>query len=71
MTSDPANRVEALEIALSHAEAAIEDLSETARAQWAEIDSLKRDIARLTRRLEAAMTDDADAPPADQRPPHY
>ena len=71
MTSDPAERVEALEIALSHAEAAIEDLSETAQAQWAEIDGLKRDIARLTRKLEEAMTDDQDAPPAHQPPPHY
>lgn len=70
-TSDPAQKVEALEIALSHAEAAIEDLSETAQAQWAEIDGLKRDLARLTRKLEAAMTDDQESPPANQPPPHY
>ncbi|MEM7547738.1 MAG: SlyX family protein [Pseudomonadota bacterium] len=72
MTSDAASRIEALEIALSHAEAAIEDLSATARAQWDEIDNLKRDVIRLSRRLEAAMeADEGDTPAADSPPPHY
>lgn len=72
MTSEAADRIEALEIALSHAEAAIEDLSATARIQWDEIDGLKRDIARLSRRLEAAIeADEGDAPAADRPPPHY
>jgi uncharacterized coiled-coil protein SlyX len=70
MTSET-TRVEALEIALSHAEASIDDLSETVQAQWAAIDGLKRDVARLTRKLDAAMTDDQETPPANQPPPHY
>lgn len=64
-------RIEALEVALAHAEAAVEDLSETVQSQWAEIDALKRDVAKLTRSLEAALEGDDDAPPVDQRPPHY
>lgn len=69
MTSEA--RIEALEIALAHAEAALEDLSETCRAQWAEIDALKAAVGKLTRTLEAAMEDDEDAPPPDRPPPHY
>ncbi len=66
-------RIEALEMALAHAEAEIEGLSETCRAQWREIDALKAEIGRLTRSLQA-MIDEAegrDAPPAHQKPPHY
>mgnify|MGYP000365582237 CR=1 FL=1 len=65
------DRLEALEIALAHQEAAVEDLSEIVQRQWAEIDGLKREIGRLTRTLEAAMEGDDDAPPANQPPPHY
>lgn len=70
MTSD--DRIEALEIALAHQEAETRDLSETVRAQWDEIDRLKAEIRRLTRSVEAlARADDDEAPPVDQRPPHY
>lgn len=69
MTSD---RIEALEIALAHAESAIGDLSDICRAQGLEIDVLKREIGKLTRSLEALATDGGeDAPAADRRPPHY
>jgi len=37
--------------------------------QSEEIDRLKREIAALAARLEELQS--ADAPPADQRPPHY
>ncbi|WP_340107859.1 SlyX family protein [Pikeienuella sp. HZG-20] len=69
MTSD---RIEALEIALTHAEAAIIDLSDICRAQGLEIDALKQEIGKLTRTLNAVASDSGgDAPAADQRPPHY
>ncbi|MEL7462986.1 MAG: SlyX family protein [Pseudomonadota bacterium] len=69
MTSE---KIEALEIALAHAEASIEDLSEVAQRQGAEIEALRREIGKLTRTLEAMLEDrDEDAPPADQKPPHY
>lgn len=65
-------RIEALEIALSHAEAEIADLSETCKDQWREIDALKKELGRVTRSIEAMLTANEDeAPPADQRPPHY
>ncbi|QIE55501.1 SlyX family protein [Pikeienuella piscinae] len=68
MTSE---RFESLEIALAHAEAEIADLSETCSRQWAEIDALKHQIAKLTRSLEAMAAEPEDAPDPDQRPPHY
>ena len=72
MTSDSASgRIEALETALAHAEAALEDLSDMVRAQGEEIDALRRELGRLSRALQAALEDQGDASPADQRPPHY
>lgn len=69
MTSD---RIEALETHAAHQEAAIEDLSETVRRQWAEIDALKREVAKITRTLEAMLEDrEEEAPPANRPPPHY
>lgn len=66
-----ARRLDAVEMALSHAEAAIEDLSDIARDQQAEIATLRRDLARLTRAVED-LDMDADAPqPHQQTPPHY
>lgn len=41
------DRLTALETALAHAEAAIQDLSELARAQGEEIARLKRETAQL------------------------
>ncbi len=68
MTSD---RIEALETVVAHQEVAIEDLSETVQAQWAEIEKLKRDLGKLTRSLEALADGGDEAPPANQPPPHY
>lgn len=71
MTSD---RIETLEIALAHAEAAIADLSEICQTQWRELDALRKEFGKLTRTMEAfaAAQDDQGAPPdPNQRPPHY
>ena len=68
MTSD---RIEALETVVAHQEAAIDDLSETVQAQWAEIERLKREIGKLTRSLEVIVDGGEEAPAANQRPPHY
>ena len=48
MTSD---RIEALEEALAHQEAAVQDLSEVVHAQGVEIEALRREIGKLTRTL--------------------
>ncbi|MEM8753194.1 MAG: SlyX family protein [Pseudomonadota bacterium] len=68
MTSD---RIEALEAAVAHAEAAIEDLSEVARRQSEEIDALRRELGKLVRTLEAALEEAPPSPEADRPPPHY
>lgn len=68
MSSD---RIEALEIALAHAEAAIEDLSEMVQRQTAELDALRRELGKTTRTIEAMLEDGEEAAPADQTPPHY
>lgn len=68
------DRIEALEIALAHAEAEIADLSDTCQQQWREIDAMKAEIGKLTRTLEAfarAAEEDKDQPDPNQRPPHY
>lgn len=55
-------RLEALETALAHAEAAVQDLSDVARAQAAEIEALRIEQRRLLARLdglEAALDDGA------------
>lgn len=69
MTSD---RIDALEIALAHAEATITDLSDTCAEQWREIDAMKKEIGKLTRTLEAmAAGDEGEDPKARMLPPHY
>lgn len=68
--SDLAERLEALEIRAAYQEQAIETLNDTITAQWKEIDSLKRQVAQLTERLEDAESKGAGTP-ANERPPHY
>lgn len=68
MTSD---RLDALEEHSAHQQATIEELVEVSQAQWAEIERLKRELSKLTRSLEAMVTGQEDAPPVDQKPPHY
>lgn len=54
MTGD---RLTAAEIALAHAEAAIEDLSDEVRRQGAEIEALRRDIRRLEALIDRLRDD--------------
>lgn len=62
-------RVDALEIRLTYQDQTIEQLNQTITAQWKQIDALKREIAKLSERLQDA---EANAPGAtNERPPHY
>jgi len=62
-------RIDALEIRLTYQDETIEQLNQTITAQWNQIDSLRRQIAKLNERLQEA---EANAPgPANERPPHY
>jgi SlyX protein len=62
------DRVDALETRLTFQDETIETLNQTITAQWLKIDALTRQIASLSERLEQAG---ADAPAADETPPHY
>lgn len=54
------DRLQAAEVALAHAEAAIEDLSEEVRRQGVEIDALKADIRRLHGLIQRLQDDEPD-----------
>lgn len=71
MTSMPTpdDRITELEIALTHQEATIEELSAVLREQAARIDLLERRIARLAERQDEAEA--GAAPEANVPPPHW
>ena len=71
MTSEPTDRIDALEEHIAHQQMVIDDLQDVSQAQWAEIERLKRELGKLTRSLEAMVEGDEDAPPVDTPPPHY
>lgn len=62
-------RLTEVEIALSHAEAALEELSGVVRAQSDRIDRLDRLVDAMARRIAEAEA--GVLPPADERPPHW
>jgi len=63
------DRIDALEAKLMFQEDTIEVLNQTITMQWQQIDTLKRQVADLSERLQEA---EAGAPrPANERPPHY
>ncbi|NNU81289.1 SlyX family protein [Halovulum dunhuangense] len=68
--SDP--RLTAIEEALAHQAATIEDLSELVRRQGDEIDRLTRRVTLLMMRAAEAEHDAGGTVPlADQKPPHW
>lgn len=70
-TDELAARIEGLEIRVAYQEQVIDDLNKTMTAQWTQIESLTRQIKRLTDRLsqieQGPAAGAADEPP----PPHY
>lgn len=65
-------RLTEIEIALTHAEAGVEELGAVVRAQADRIDRLERRLAALAALVvEAEARAGAGAPPADARPPHW
>ena len=62
-------RIDALEMRLTHQDEAIETLNQTITAQWQHIDRLTRQLAEMKERLQEA---ESNAPgPANEPPPHY
>jgi uncharacterized coiled-coil protein SlyX len=68
-TAETQARLTAIEIALAHAEALIEDLDALAREQADRLDRLERSHARLLERLASIEARPATGP--DAPPPHY
>lgn len=66
-----AERLERLETTVAYQDQAIEDLSRTVTAQWAEIAELKRLIGNLGERLRDIADNPALAEPPEPPPPHY
>jgi SlyX protein len=61
-------RIDVLETRLTFQDEAIETLNKTITAQWQQIDALTRQVAALSERLQEA---EANAPAANEPPPHY
>jgi SlyX protein len=61
-------RIEVLETRLTFQDETIETLNQTITAQWQQIDALTRQVAALSERLQEA---EANAPAANEPPPHY
>jgi SlyX protein len=62
------DRVDVLETRLTFQDETIEALNKTITAQWQQIDALTRQLAELSERLQEA---EANAPVANEPPPHY
>lgn len=65
------DRLTEVEIALSHQQAALDELSAVAREQAARVDRLERALIELARRLEEARAAAGAPPEGDVRPPHW
>jgi len=68
--NDAEARLVRLEELVAHQQAAIEDLSRQLTDSWKQSEKLRNELARLTDRFQD-MEDAADAPAANQRPPHW
>ena len=68
-SNDPA-RLDALETTAAYQQQVIDDLSDALAEQWRGIETLRRQIDRLTDRLAQLEPAASEAAPAD-RPPHW
>jgi SlyX protein len=64
-------RVEALEMQVAHQERALEDLNGVVAAQWAQIDSLTREVTRLAETVRQTASQAAAPSGNEPPPPHY
>ena len=65
------NAIEALETKLAFLERASVELGDEVYRQRKEIDELRARLAALFSRIDSGSGAGADAPPAEERPPHY
>lgn len=71
MTNNTTDRLDALEIRIAYQDESIETLNKTVTAQWAQIDALKREVARLTDRVQDAESKSGLPTQPEPPPPHY
>jgi SlyX protein len=64
-------RIDALETRVAHQDRTIEDLNETVMAQWKEIESLTRQVARLDEQVREAQDRASSVREPERPPPHY
>lgn len=65
------SRITELEIQLAHQSATVDELNDIVAKQWHEIDRLKKQMARMTGRLESVEQSLPKGAADDQPPPHY
>ncbi|MGO9359712.1 MAG: SlyX family protein [Xanthobacteraceae bacterium] len=65
------DRIDALEVRIAFQDDTIEILNATVTAQWAQIDALKREVARLADRLQDAESRSIGRAEPEPPPPHY
>jgi len=70
-TTHLAERIDALEMRIAYQDDALEQLNQTVADQWKQIDTLTRQLATLTDRLQAAENSLAAPPSNEPPPPHY
>jgi SlyX protein len=63
------DRIDVLETRVTFQEVTIETLNNTITSQWHKIDTLTRQVANLSERLQEAETHARDA--TNEPPPHY
>jgi SlyX protein len=71
MTSSPTDRLDALEIRIAFLDETIETLNTTVTEQWSIIDALKREVGRLSERLQEAESRVPGRTEPEPPPPHY
>ncbi|WP_315832113.1 SlyX family protein [Bradyrhizobium prioriisuperbiae] len=71
MSDVATDRLDALEIRVAYQDEIIETLNKTVTAQWAQIDALKREVARLTDRVQDAESKSGVSAQQEPPPPHY
>jgi SlyX protein len=66
-----ATRIDGLETQCAHQDRTIDDLNAALTGQWAEIDRLTQQVARLVERLKEIESSAPAGPTNDRPPPHY
>ncbi len=68
--NDISQRLETVETQVAFQDQTIEDLNNVITSQWAEIEKLQREIAKLGAHIQEIDTS-TDGGEIDERPPHY